>query len=232
MFLSVESEFSKYAKDYDDNNIIQRIVSRALVREIQTQPKNILELGCGSGQIYRQIDWQIDNYLAIDFSKNMCDLHPRSKNVDVQCYDFDSDVFYKSIQDRAKSQKFDMVISSSALQWSKDIDLLLKRIFSVSHTFHGVLFTSNTFKSIYEITKEPKKILSLLEITNAFKPYNATFEVFEYKINFDSKKELFEYIKNSGVKGESNLSYAKAKELYKKYPHLYLEFEVVFVKTT
>lgn len=224
--MSVENQFSKYARDYDDNNIIQRIVSRALIRELPSKPKKILELGCGSGQIYRQIDWKIDEYLAVDFSLSMCEIHPKSNTIQVECLDFDTDKFFETI----KNKKFDMVISSSAMQWSKNIDLLVERIFSVSDSFHGVLFTSNTFKSIYEITNEPKKILSLNEIKSAFEPYGASFEVFNYEINFDSKKELFNYIKNSGVSGGNNLSFTIAKELYKKYPHLYLEFEVVFVK--
>lgn len=224
--MSVETEFTKYAKDYDDHNIIQRIVSRALVREIGFEPKRVLELGCGSGQIYREIDWDIEEYLAIDFSSSMCDLHPKGANLEVECLDFDTNRFETLIKDK----QYDIVLSSSAMQWSKDIDLLLKRIFSTTNRFHGVLFTSNTFKSIYEITKEPKKILSLEEIQKAFSKYEAEFEVFNYTINFNTKKELFDYIKNSGVKGDSTLTFKQAKELYKKYPHLYLEFEVVFVK--
>ena len=224
--MSIESEFSKYAKNYDNNNIIQRIVSRALVRELETKPKTILELGCGSGQIFRQIDWDVTQYLACDFSSSMCAIHPTNEYVEVCCVDFDSDIFWEKIKDK----KFDMVLSSSAMQWSKDIDLLLKRLFYVSDRFHGVLFTSNTFKTIYKITKQPQAILSLEAIKKAFDKYNATYEVFEYKVNFDSKKELFDYIKNSGVKGENSIDFKTAKKLYKTYPYDYLEFEVVFVK--
>ena len=224
--MSVENQFSKYANEYDDNNIIQRIVSRALVRELQEKPKNILELGSGSGQVFRQVDWEYESYTAVDFSSSMCALHPRGKNLSVHCFDFDSEEF----RDFLKNKSFDMVLSSSAMQWTKDIDTLLKHIFKTTQRFEGVLFTSDTFKSIYKITKETKKILSLEEIKNAFDKYNAHYEVFDYKINFDSKKDLFAYIKNSGVKGDSSLPFSKAKELYKKYPHLYLEFQVVFIK--
>lgn len=224
--MSVENQFSKHAKEYDDNNIIQRIVSRALVRELEEKPKNILELGCGSGQVFRQIDWEYDHYTAIDFSSSMCALHPKNDKINIHCFDFDSEDFRKFL----KNKSFDIVLSSSAMQWSKDIDILLESIFATTKRFEGVLFTCDTFKSIYQITKEPKKILSLEEIKKGFDKYNAKYEVYDYKINFDSKKELFAYIKNSGVKGESTLSFEKAKELYKKYPHLYLEFQVVFVK--
>jgi malonyl-CoA O-methyltransferase len=224
--LSIENHFTKHAKDYDEHNIVQRIVSKALVRELDFQPKKVLELGCGSGQIFREFNSKFDDYVAVDFSNSMCELHPKGNMLSVHCLDFDSDSFATLL----KNKQFDICISSSAMQWSKDIDTLLSRIMRVTNKFHGVLFTSNTFKSIYKITKEEKKILSLKEIQNAFSKYNATLEVFEYKVNFDSKKELFAYIKKSGVQGDSNLSYIQAKNLYKDYPHLYLEFEVVFVK--
>jgi len=224
----IEKQFSTHASDYDDNNIIQRIVSKALVREIRNNPRNILELGCGSGQIYREISWDIKKYKAIDFSQSMCNIHPKSNNLEVLCFDFDSDEFYNNI----KNEKYDLVISSSAMQWSKDLNKLLKRLFSVTSKIDCVLFTSNTFKSIYEITKQTPTILSLDEIKKEFDKYNSTYEVFNYQIDFNSKKELFSYIKNSGVQGDVKLSYKDAKNLYKKYDKLYLEFEVIFIKSS
>jgi len=224
----IEKQFSNHASNYDDNNIIQRIVSKALVREIQNKPKSILELGCGSGQIFREILWDIDYYKAIDFSQNMCNIHPKNENLEVLCFDFDSDEFWQNIKD----DKYDLVISSSAMQWSKNLNNLLQKLFKITNKIDCVLFTSNTFKSIYEITKQKPAILSLDEIKKEFDKYNSTYEVFNYQIDFNTKKELFSYIKNSGVQGDVKLSYKDAKNLYKKYDKLYLEFEVIFIKST
>ncbi len=226
--MTISKHFSTHANEYDNNNIIQRIVSKALVREIQGNPKNILELGCGSGQIFREISWDIEKYKAIDFSQKMCDIHPKSKNLQIKCFDFDSDEFYEDI----KGDNYDLVISSSAMQWSKDLNKLLKRLFSVSNNIDCVLFTSNTFKSIYEITNKKPAILSIQEIKDAFDKYNSSYEVFNYQINFNNKKELFSYIKNSGVQGDIKLSYKEAKNLYVKLDKLYLEFEVIFIKSS
>jgi len=225
--MSTKSKFTKHAKDYDNNNIIQRIVSKALVREIQSKPKSILELGCGSGQIYREISSNIEKYKAIDFSNTMCSIHPKSDNLEVKCFDFDSDEFYNDI----KNEQYDLVISSSAMQWSKDLNKLLKRLFTISKKIDCVLFTSNTFKSIYEITKKPSAILSKEDIKKSFDKYDSIYEVFNYQLDFSSKKELFAYIKNSGVQGDVKLSYKDAKNLYKNYDKLYLEFEVIFIKS-
>lgn len=224
--MTISKQFSKYANQYDNNNIIQRIISKALIRELDFKPKTILELGCGNGQLYRQIDYQLDSYTAIDFSQNMCNLHPKDKNIDVQCFDFDSVEF----KDFLKDKSYDIILSSSALQWSKDIAKLLQNLATVSNHIQCVLFTSNTFKTIYEITKKAPPILSKDSIIKAFRKYDMNFEVLNYILEFQTKKELFSYIKNSGVQGDVSLSYKEAKSLYKNYNIDYLEFEVIFIK--
>jgi malonyl-CoA O-methyltransferase len=225
--MSIENQFSKHANNYNSNNIIQQIVSKALVREIGFEPKRILELGCGSGQVFKNISWDIDYYKAIDFSTSMCEIHPKAENLEVKCFDFDSRDFYDDI----KNESYDIVLSSSAMQWSKNLDKLVKQLSKVSKTFHGVLFTSHTFKTIQDITKKKSPILDLDSIKNTFLThFTCEFEVFNYNLEFDSKKKLFSYIKNSGVSGDSNLNFKEAKNLYKKYDKTYLEFEVVFIK--
>ncbi len=221
------NQFSKYAQEYGNNNIIQQIVSKALVRDMPKNSKKILELGCGSGQVFKFVDWDFDFYKAIDSSSKMCELHPKASNLQIDCFNFDDDNFFKSIKD----EKYDIIISSSALQWSKDIDKLLYNLTKISNELHVVLFTSNTFKSIQTITKQQSPILSLNEIKNSFSKYlTCEFEVFKYNLEFNDKKEMFNYIKNSGVSAKSTLSYKEAKKLYKEYKLNYLEFEVIFIK--
>ncbi|NQY53957.1 MAG: methyltransferase domain-containing protein [Campylobacteraceae bacterium] len=225
--MSVQKEFSKYANQYNSYNIIQQLVAKALVRDIKNKPKNILELGCGSGQIYKNISWNVDSYTAIDFSKEMCDLHPKNKNTTVSCYSFDSKDFLNFIKDK----KFDLVLSSSALQWSKDLKKIIKALSYVSNEINAVLFTSNTFRTIQNISDKKSPILDIESIKEAFSLYyNCTFDIYSYNLEFSNKRELFDYIKKSGVSGESNLSFKEAKHLFKTYSLNYLEFEVVFIK--
>ena len=226
--MSVKKQFSKHAYQYNNFNIIQQIAAKALVRDIKNRPKKILEIGCGSGQVLKYIDWSYSNYTAVDFSPSMCALHPKASNVEVACYDFDSKEFRQFLC----SKSFDIVISSSALQWSKDLELLLKSISESTKEMVAVLFTSNTFKSIQKITGNSSPILSQDSIKEAFSKYfSCDFEVHNYNLEFENKKEMFDYIKKSGVSGESNLDYQAAKKLYKEYSLSYLEFEVIFVKT-
>ena len=225
---NVEEKFSKHANEYNENNIIQQIVSKALVREITSKPKKILELGCGSGQIFKNIDFDYDYYKAIDFSKAMCDIHPKDKNLDIYCLNFDSEEFFDNI----KNDKYDLVLSSSALQWSQNLSKIISALKNITSEINMVLFTSNTFKTIFEINKKISPILDTATIKNAFdKSFDCKYEILNYKLEFDDKKSLFKYIKNSGVTGNSkSLSFKEAKKLYKNYNLNYLEFEVIFIK--
>lgn len=227
--MSVKNQFSKHAKNYNDHNIIQKILAKSLIRELKSKPKKILELGCGSGQIYKYINWDIDFYKAIDFSLSMCKLHPKNKNTVVECFDFDSLEFINNTKD----EYYDIVLSSSALQWSNNLENLIKHLHSISNEINAILFTSNTFKTIFKLTNTSSPILSELEIKNAFNKYfKCDFETILYKLEFDNKKDLFSYIKKSGVSGNINgLNYKTSKNLYINYDLNYLEFEVIIIKT-
>ena len=226
--MSVKNQFSKYANEYKNHNIIQQIVAKSLVRELKFQPKRILELGCGSGQVFNHISWEVEFYKAIDASASMCELHPKSENIEVKCLNFDTQDFINEI----KNDSYDIVLSSSALQWSNDLSKIVQHLSYITKEINAVLFTSNTFKTIQEITKTKSPILDEDSIKEAFlKFFNCEFETILYKLEFDNKKDLFDYIKKSGVSGEKSLSYSDSKKLYKEYPYNYLEFEVIFVKT-
>jgi len=226
----VQEQFSKHADQYNSHNIIQQIISKALVRDLTFKPQRILELGCGSGQVFKNIDFDYEYYKAIDFSQEMCDIHPKAKNLDVVCLNFDTQAFHNEL----KNDKYDIVLSSSALQWSQDLSKIINTLSKISDTIDMVLFTSNTFKTIFELTNTKSPILDLKEIKKSFqKFYSCEFEVLNYKLEFENKKDLFNYIKNSGVSGDKKtLSFEQAKHLYKNYNLGYLEFEVVFIKGT
>jgi len=224
----VKCEFDKYAATYDKYNIIQKIVSKALIRDIKNNPRTILDLGCGNGQVFSYINWNFDRYIGVDFSKKMCNLHPKTKKSKIYCLSFDEIAFFEKF----KNDFFDIVISSSAMQWSKDLQKLVDFISTITNKFEGVLFTSNTYKSIFKIINKTSPILSIDQIKKVFDKYNAIYEVYEYKIEFTDKKDLFRYIKNSGTSGGIRLNFKEAKYLYLNYPHNFLEFEVVFIKTT
>jgi malonyl-CoA O-methyltransferase len=97
----------------------------------------------------------------------MCELHPNGENIEVKCFDFDTQEFLDEIKDNS----YDIVLSSSALQWSKDLPKIIKHLSLITNEINAVLFTSNTFKTIQEITNTKSPILDEISIKEAFNKY-------------------------------------------------------------
>ena len=214
-------EFSKRANSYTQHNIIQKKVVKKLIKNIHSNPKKILDLGCGSGAVYELISWDIEKFVGVDKATNMCELHPTSENIKLINKDFETLDF----------EKCDIVISSSALQWADDLETLFQKITSHTDEIAFSIFCDGTFKTIYE-TANLKKFLPnqhmLLKLLEKY--FEFTYEVVDYKLEFEDNLSKFRYIKNSGVSGgERKLSFSDTKKLIDNYPHTYLEFEVMFV---
>jgi len=103
----------------------------------------------------------------------------------------------------------------------------------LSKQVHFSIFTSNTFKTLHQTANIDSPIYSTKTLKNIItKYYAANFEIKTYTLYFDDTREMFKYIKKSGVSGgEKQLGYTQTKELMTKYPLDYLEFEVLFVST-
>lgn len=230
--LKVIQEFSRCAPYYNEYNSIQKQVAETLVSSLR-EPfyESIIDLGCGSGAVFSSIQKKSivsNTYVAIDSSKEMLALHP-SKKVQKICMNFDEISAYKDIKVPKKGR---ILLSSSALQWTADIEALFATLSCVADEAHFAIFTDNTFKTLHENAKIQSPIYSAQIIRDTIqKYYHAIFELKEYKLYFDNTREMFHYIKKSGVSGaEKKLSYTAMKKLMIHYPLEYLEFEVIFIK--
>ncbi len=228
MSLSCEKEFSKNALSYDKYNIIQKEVAKKVVSLVENAPKKILDLGCGSGEIYKLINWSIEEFTAVDISCEMCKLHPRNPNISVINANYEDDNLFE----RLKQKKFDIVISSSSLQWCSNLDSMAKKISKLSEKCVISLFCDGTFKTIYQQSNLEPFLPSQKEALKIFKKYfEIEYSIEKYKLFFKDNISKFRYIKKSGVSGgKKRLGYKETKELIKNYPHDYLEFEVLYVK--
>ena len=224
---NVDTEFSKHASYYSNYNIIQNKVLKHLLSKVNSKPKYILDLGCGDGSLCTNINWQYNHFTAIDFAKGMLELHPASDKIECIYGNFNNQVLF----DNLHMNKYDCIFSASALQWSIDLDSVFKNIKAFNAPVALAIFTSNTFKTLNSTAKIDSILRSSQEVDKLQKKYfDAEFEVVNYKLEFDSVKDIFTYIKKSGVSGSRKvLSYKQTKELMKNYPTNYLEFEVVFI---
>ena len=229
--MNVLHEFSRFAKQYNSHNIIQNRVAKELVSMIDNNfYPSIIDIGCGSGAIYKNLfnqNIRFSKFMALDFSKDMLKLHPSSKNITKNFFDFNN------IEDFKKLKKSDnqLIISSSALQWANDIEFTLREISQYGERFYFSLFTSNTFSTLHNIANICSPIYSKEKILEAFdRYYNISYEIKNYQLNFEDTRSMFKYIKQSGVNGKGNkLGYKEVKRVIDIYPYDYLEFEVIFV---
>lgn len=227
--MKISSEFSKHALHYGSYNVIQNRVIKRLLKKIKYKPKNILDLGCGSGALYNSIDWKYKHFTGVDFAPGMLELHPKAKNCECIYGDFND----KTLFEHLLTYKYDHIFSASALQWAEDLDMVFKHIKALDAPISLAIFGSNTFKTLNKTAGLTSMLRSAEEINKLQKNcFDADFEVVEYKLDFESTRDMFRYIKNSGVSGSRKvLDYKQTKKLMQEYPLNYLEFEVVFIHT-
>ena len=225
-------EFSRYAHAYDTYNVIQAEVATTLVKKISSSHfRRLIDIGCGSGEVYKNLEKHnvsFDHFIALDSSKEMLDIHPFGKKIEKICADFNLSQTFETFVAKEDT----LLLSSSSLQWSKDLNLTLSKISKKVSSAHFAIFTSNTFKTLHQTAQIPSPIYSIEILKDTIeKYYDAVYEVKEYKLYFETVREMFNYIKKSGVSGGAKqLTYKKTKELMKSYPLDYLEFEVLFIE--
>lgn len=225
--MRVHEEFSRYAAQYGAHNVIQTKVAQKLIADTPDAPRKILDLGCGNGTLFSCVDWEMESFRGVDFSATMLAHHPVTSKTELILGDFnDPELFTK-----LSSMTIDRLYSSSALQWADDLEAVFKSIQTLNTPVSLTVFTAGTFKTLYEtaglspILKSPDEII---EIAN--RHFNAQFEIVRYVLEFDTVREMFRYIKRSGVSGGRRvLDFSQTKRLMEGYPLKLLEFEVVFI---
>jgi malonyl-CoA O-methyltransferase len=226
--MRVSSEFSKHALHYDLHNSIQNLVIEKLLSMVLTQPDNILDLGCGSGALCKKIDWKYKHFTGVDFAPGMLELHPKSQIIECVNGNFNDAGLFQSL----RVKKYDYIFSASALQWAQNLENTFKHIQDLKAPVALAIFTSNTFKTLNNTASLSSFLSSVKEVEQLQEKYfsSARFEVVNYKLEFTSVREMFVYIKRSGVSGSRNvLTFKETKKLMREYPLNYLEFEVAFI---
>jgi malonyl-CoA O-methyltransferase len=226
---SVCHEFSRYAAEYGSRNVIQRHVAHKLITSTEPHPRRILDLGCGNGTLFSLIDWEIERFVGVDFSDSMLSHHPVSPNVELILGDFNDPALFE----RLSGAQYDRIYSASALQWAEDLERVIESLVSLNTPISLAIFTAGTFKTLHECVGVAPLLRASDEVMTITEKYiDARFEVLHYTLEFDSVREMFRYIKRSGVSGGRRvLDYRSTKKLMETYPLSYLEFEILLIQT-
>lgn len=230
---TIIKEFSRFAHEYDRHNMIQAEVAKKLIAKL---PKSgyhtILDLGAGSGEVAKNLskaEVAYTHLTVFDSSAEMLAIHPSSEKIVKVEGDFNTKDFISDLP----LARYELILSSSALQWSRDLDHTLGELSVLSNSLHAAIFTANTFQTLHQTANIDSPIYTAAHLQQKIENHYAHvhFELHSYRLHFDSVREMFRYIKKSGVSsGEKKLSYKETRSLMKKYPLDYLEFEVLFVE--
>ena len=225
--MRVREEFSRFAAEYGTHNVVQAKVAQKLIADTPNTPRRILDLGCGNGTLFSKLTWPIERFVGVDFSASMLSHHPHPPQTELICGDFNDPALFETLHQAS----FDRIYSASALQWAHDLDGVFASIAALRTPLSLAIFTSGTFKSLYEtaglepILKSADEVMAIAE-----HHFEAQFEIVHYALEFESVRDMLRYIKRSGVSGGRRvLDVAQTKALMRDYPLNYLEFEVVFI---
>ncbi len=214
----VLKSFEKFAYTYSKYNIIQKKIIR---KYLNTLSLRVVDLGCGSEGLCKYKNFEF--YLGIDNSENMLKLNP--------CKTLRLDFNTKKCFNIIKSYDFDQIVSFSALQWADDLDFVFGEIKDLNKDYILSIFTSNTFKTLHKCLNIKSPIYSKEEILNSAKILNPKIEILNYKIEFNEPKEMFEYIKFSGVNAKVKANIKEIKKFLKEFPVNFLEFEIIVLRS-
>jgi malonyl-CoA O-methyltransferase len=200
-------------------------VAERVVSKLRERPQRILDIGCGRGGIYETLPYRPECFVGIDFAEGMLALHPTGEHITLLHRDFNAPNAFEGLE----RYRFERIVSASALQWANDLDAVLERIAALRVPVTLAIFTSGTFATLYETAKLPPLIRSEKEIrTLLARRFDGEAETLRYTLRFESVRAMFRYMKRSGVGvGRNVLSYRDMKRLMRRYPHDYLEYEIV-----
>tara|TARA_B100001057_G_scaffold500578_1_gene616426 strand:- start:2001 stop:2819 length:819 start_codon:yes stop_codon:yes gene_type:complete len=211
--------FNRAANSYEEFSGLQDQISQSLLEKLEylnINPTNILDLGCGTGKngLHFLNKFKKTSLVNFDLSENMLEQARKklttapinylnkSTNFHV-CGDMENVPFRDNL--------FDLVWSSSAIQWSDNLPIVLKhikRVLKPNGFFIFSTFGPETLKELRMINEvlynHPKtnnfldlKRISDFVILEGFE--NSSFDVKKYRLDYKSVEDILYDIKGVGA---------------------------------
>lgn len=220
----IAQRFSQAHQSYDQHAYVQQLICQNLYQLIDTylpekKITNALDIGCGSGQLSRLIkqNFQIKHLF-------LNDLYPEIKEhfLDIHHAEF----LIGDIEKIDLNRSFDLIVSSSALQWVENIDVVFQRIsqhLKLDHLFCFSTFGSSNLSEIKQLTGCGLNYLSTSELKKYLE--KSGFEILYLadsleKMSFDHPKLILKHLKATGVtatSGDFRWTKTKLNEFYQAY---------------
>lgn len=232
----IKNQFEKSFDTYSQNAIVQQIMAEKLVGkllQIKNDFCNILELGCGTGLLTKELAGRIsyEKYFAND-------LVEKSQNY-VKKIVPEAFFYCGNAQKIKPSQKMDLIISNAMFQWFKNIDTdNYKNILNADGILAFSSFSPENFKEIRELTGLSLNYKTASELTRIFeKDFEILhIEEFTHTLKFSTPLELLAHMKKTGVNSltAQHWTFKEVKEfcdIYsQKYPQITLTYApIIFI---
>lgn len=145
---AVAQSFSRAAERYDDVAHLQRQVGAQLLSHIPRPQayQNALDIGCGTGQLTRQLRQVARHVTALDVAPGMLAFaraHHGDAIDEFVCADADALPF--------ANNHFDLVFSNFALQWCASLPLLLQRLYQQMRPDAVLAFSIPGERTLWEL---------------------------------------------------------------------------------
>ena len=243
----IKNRFKNSLATYNEAAIIQKSISEKiskLVIEHAKESKNLLEIGCGTGFLSISLAQNLKNIQKYYLNDLVKECFKENKLQDLT----HKNTYIQPIVGDAEQVEFpqnlDLIVSSSTVQWFKDLPSFLKKT-NRSLKEDGLLifssFTKNNFYEISSISGIGLDYLSLSSVNEQLK--NTGFEILEQeeelKITyFKTALEVLKHIRATGVNGisskvwtkEQMLNFSSTYEaLYKNKKGLHLTYNPYYI---
>lgn len=203
--------FEKKFSTYNDNAHIQKVVAQNLVNFIiyfikksesltensKIISNSIFEIGCGTGLF-------TEKFLEIFSPKKIIlnDIFDVEKYISHLKYD---ELVIGDIE-KISIPKSEIVVSSSVLQWIKDLEKVVEKVANSTDKFFFSIYLKGNLKEIQEHFQISLKYLEREEVENILRKY---FEVVEWReeelhLDFTTPLLALRHLKNTGVTGFEN----------------------------
>ena len=215
----IRKRFEKGLSTYDENAVVQKIMAKNLVELLgAVEFKNILELGCGTGVLTKEVTDNIrfEKYIAVDIVEG-CDKYIKEISSEVK-------FIAEDIENFSTDEKFDLIISNASFQWLDNLPLFLKRVknlLSDNGVFAFTVFGKDNYSEMSDFVEKIPEYYSREELKKMLPDFKKS-EIKENKqvLEFSTPTEVLYHIKNTGVNALSQTRWTKSDLLNfeKNYP--------------
>lgn len=208
----IEENFSKHARDYDQNSRVQDLCASRLIKEVNTNGvSSILDIGCGTGNYTKLLKSKFPQakIKAVDISAEM--IKVAKEKLGNEGIEF----IVADAESLNLEEEFDLISSNASFQWFQYLKSDLakyKEALSKKGTISFSTFGPQTFSQLHSCLKEffqkplsisASNFLNKEKVADILKAIFSEVQVKEeiYNQDYNSLIELLENLRCTGTRG-------------------------------